>query len=318
MPLLVPRSVPEPTQPPTTPEPPPSSAFAIGATWTAPDGTTLDLMDQGSETGIMIRGDGVAGFGAVPREVTRIPLPAGGSQVRWSRADERIITLPLMIYAPTPTEFLTLRRRVTRAFTQTTPSAGIPQPGTLRITRPDGTWREISGVYLSGLDWEDQALQGAVYDLLVIQLLCEPWWRGDTVVELEFGYAAPRDYLNPYETVSPDRTLGEASVTILGDVDALPIWTITGPATSVTVRYPGLGPGWTFGQIDPGETITINVENSTVTDNTGANRIGNIAWPTSRLFTLHPGRNNLLLSITGGADGQSSIRLSYRPRWETA
>ena len=317
MPLLIQRTaLPEP---PETPIPePPSTVEAVGVTWTAPDGTVLNLMDEWSPTGVMVLSEGVAGLGAAPRAVSRIPLPTGGSAVQWSRAEERIITLPLLLQAPTPGEFLALRRRVTRAFTQTTPAAGLPAKGTLRITRADGTWREISGVYLSGLEWEDSDRKGVDHDVIVVQLLCDPWWRGESVQELEFAYVGNRDYLSPYETVSPDRTLGEATVNILGDVDALPVWTITGPATSVTVRYPGAGPGWTFGAIAAGVSVTIDVEKSTVTDSTGANRIANVAWPTSRLFTLRPGRNDLLLSITGGIEGTSSIRLTYRPRWETA
>ena len=326
MPLLLPRTIvpepPGPTDPevpgPPIPEPPPPEVQVVAATWTAPDGTVLNLMDEWSPTGVMLLSEGVAGLGAAPRSVSRVALPTGGSAVRWSRADERIVTLPLMLQAPTPDEFLSLRRQVTRAFTQTTPAAGMPTQGTLRITRGDGSWREISGVYLSGLEWEDSDRKGVDHDVIVVQLLCDPWWRGESVQELEFAYVGNRDYLSPYETVSPDRTLGEATVNILGDVDALPVWTITGPATSVTVRYPGAGPGWTFGAIAAGVSVTIDVEKSTVTDSTGANRIANVAWPTSRLFTLRPGRNDLLLSITGGIEGTSSIRLTYRPRWETA
>lgn len=315
MPLLVPRT---PTPPPVPEEPPGLSVPVISAAWTAPDGSVLDLMDAGSDSGVLIRGDGVAGMGAAPREVTRQPVSVGGSLLRWSRAAERIITLPLMIYAPSATELLALRRRVTRAFVQTTPVAGPPRRGTLRVTRADGTWREISGVYLDGLEWEDNAFQGAFYDLIVLQLLCDPWWVSDEVVELEFGYLEPSNYLNPYETVMPDRTLGAATVSIVGEVPAAPVWTIAGPAVSVTVRYESDGPGWTFGQIGAGETITIDVERRTVTDHTGANRIADLSWSTSRLFEMAPGENRLLLSITGGVAGQSEIRLTYRPRWETA
>jgi hypothetical protein len=228
------------------------------------------------------------------------------------------LTLPLAVLGD-PSTFVQLRRDVALAFLSTTPAAGVPRTGTLRITRADGSWREIGCLYVDGLGWTDDAGQGITHDRVALQLLApDPWWYGAEVVALDFATTAGRSYLAPYETVSPDRALGSGTVDVIGDAAVSPIWTITGPATSVTVRYSDSGPGWTFGAIDAGETITINVETYTVTDNTGANRIGNIAWLTSTLFQLSPGPNALLLSITGGVVGQSAIRLTYRPRWETA
>ena len=320
MPLLVRRITPEPPPTPTPPpEPPiPAPVQFIDAQWTSPDGEELELMAPSNSDGVHLLA-GADGLGAAPRSVATRPLATGGSMARWSHAEERLITLPMQIQAMTHGAFVELRRKVVRAFLATTPAAGDPRPGTLRITRADGTWREIKAIYLDGLSWSDDTVFGPNLDRAVVQLVApDPWWYGDTVPALEFGTGEARDYFDPYETVSADRELGAATVEILGDVAASPVWTITGPATSVTVRYAEAGPGWTFGQILPGETITIDVERYAVYDNTGANRIGNIAWTTSTLFTLRPGPNDLLLSITGGVTGQSKITLTYRPRYETA
>lgn len=312
MPLLVkPKLLPPP--------PPPTSRPVVDATWTAPDGSVLPLMSRTSP-GVTILADGVAGLGATPRSVTRRALATGGAVPRWSHAEERLITLPVGILADDPASFLTLRRQIARAFTQTTPPAGVPRPGVLRITRADATWREISCLYLDGLGWADSPGFGALQDVAVLELVApDPWWYGRTEMALDFEDATSlRDYLSPYETVSGGRSLGAATVTIGGDIPVDPVWTVTGPADSVTVRYETAGPGWTFGSIDAGSTITIDVENYTVTDETGANRIGDLSWPTSTLFQLQPGPNALLLSIGGGSPGVSRIGLTYRPRFETS
>lgn len=289
---------------------------ALGVTWTAPDGTVTDLNQWGR---IHLLPD-VDGLGAAPRATTRRALGTGGTFARWAHADERLITLPLLLVADDPNDFTRLRRDLTRAFTATTPAAGTPRPGTLRIARPDGTWRQVSCVYVDGLGWNEADGSGADHATAVVQLVApDPWFYGPETVALRFGdTTVDRSYFAPYETVSPGRTLGNVTVNVDSDVAVDPVWKITGPATSVTIRYDPNGPGITYGTIPAGSTITVDVANSAVVDQTGANKIGSIGWPTSTLFQLQPGTANLLVSIIGGQPGQSGIELSFAPRFESA
>lgn len=315
MPLLV-RTAQTPDDP--APPTPGGGTHITHVMWTSPDGDELDLMRILDDPPILLR-PGVDGFGAAPREVARQALASGGGFGRWSHAAERTITLPMALHHPDPDAFLQLRRRVTRAFTATTPPAGTPRPGRLRVTRSDGSWREIAAVYLDGLGWADADGIGATDDLPVVELVApDPWWQSGEQFTLQFGIPEPRNYLDPYETVSAGRGLGSQTVTIVGEIPAAPVWTIHGPAESVTVRYADAGPGWTFGAVDEDETITIDVGAATVTDQDGTNRVGDLAWPTSSLFRLPPGDTDLLLSMDGGEPGRSAIVLTYRPRWETA
>lgn len=288
--------------------------------WLRPEGAALDLTDPGG--GLLVQ-PGVEGFGAAPRTITRAPKATGGALARWSYSGERLLTLPVAVYADTTEDFLERRRRLTLAIARTAPAAGPPEPGLLRVTRSDGSWREISCIYLEGLAWTDDEGRGRVHDIAVIQLVApDPWWYGAERAVLRFEPIPPRNYLAPYETVSPDRTIGDRTVNVAGDAPVSPVWTITGPAVSVTVRYAdtstGGGPGWTYGLVDQDETITIDVAAGTVTDQDGNNRVGGLSWPTSSLFELQPGRNLLTLSLTGGQADASAITLTYRPRHETA
>ena len=317
MPLLVKPTI---EVPPGTGGPgdtPGDPARLINLAWTSPSGDMLPLMTEGPGVHILA---GIDGLGAAPRSLTFQPLATGGSLPRWSHVDQRLITLPLHIQALTNPALVALKRRVIRAFTATTPAAGVPVPGTLRVTRADGTWREIEAIYLDGLGGADETTLSPTIDRAVLQLVApDPWFYGASSVAAEFTTTTIlRNYLNPYETVSTGRTLGPVEVVVTSDVAVSPVWEITGPATSVTVRYEPNGPGFTYGAIAAGRIITVDVENYTVTDETGANRIGGIGWPTSTLFRLNPGANNLTISITGGVDGVSKVRLSYRPRWESA
>lgn len=315
MPLLVRPIALTPGGPRTPPTAEP--ATLINLLWTAPDGTDLPLMSTGNGVHVLA---GIDGLGAAPRSITMQPLATGGAVARWSHASERLITLPLHLQAETNADLVELRRTVTAAFLSTAPAAGVPIPGTLRVTRSDGTWRETKAIYMDGLGGQDETSLSPHVDRCVLQLIApDPWWYGGSSVALEFAdTTTSRNYLAPYETVSTGRTLGGVTVNVNSDAAVSPVWTITGPAQSTTVRYESNGPGWTFGAIAPGGEITIDVEKYTVTDETGASRIGNIAWPTSSLFQLNPGPNRLLVSITAGQSGVSKVRLEYRPRWEAA
>lgn len=319
MPLLV-KPLAVPTEPPvvvTPPGPTPATRY-ISLRFTSPNGDSIGLSDPSDVAGIHTL-TGIDGLGAAPRALTLQPLATGGAYARWSHAEPRLITLPLHMQAETNPDLVALRRRLTLALLATVPAAGVPKAGTLRVTRSDGTWREIGCLYSDGLGGADEGSLTPFVDRAVVQLICpDPWWYGESSVAADFSASlTARNYLNPYETVSTGRTLGTVSVDIEGDAAVSPVWTVTGPADSVTVRYAS-GPGWTFGAVAAGTTITVDTENYTVTDNTGASRIGNIAWPTSTLFQMPPGPNTLTVSIQGGTTGVSSVRLSYRPRWEVA
>ena len=286
------------------------------ATWTSPDGALWDLTDDISLPFGVSTLNGVAGIGAAPRAVTRRPLATGGTAGRWSHADEQLIAWPLYVHDDNnPAGFTGLWRQITRAFTSTTPPAGTPRPGTLRITREDGSWREIGCIYLGGFEEADDQGQGWDNNTAVLSLVApDPWWYGPSVVALSFDHTLARSYLNPYETVSPSAAQGEQMIDVLGDVDALPVWTLIGPATSYTVTLPT--GSFTFdAALLGGESVVVDVGASTVVDNTGANRIGDLTWPDSELTPLPVGSVPVDIEIVGAASG-AGVHLAYRPRYE--
>ena len=260
----------------------------------------------------------VAGLGAAPREVTRTPLSTGGAWARWAYATERVITLPVSVWAPTRDGYRRLIRRVTTAFTASTPPAGTPRSGRLRVYRDDDSWREAWCVYESGLEGEETPGSDATWARRVIQLVAaDPWWYGPDIIALRFEPDPTLSYLNPYQTVSPDVQHATHTIDIEGDVPVAPVWTITGPSASLTIRLEH-GPGMRLLPLEPGKTIVIDTAAGTITDHHGRDRISLMVWPESEMFTLPPGENGLVLSLLGGIADQSAIELAYRPRYETA
>lgn len=314
MPLLVRSQIVEPPLPPVGGGGP--VAPAVGVTWTAPNGETWDLMNEGNAAGLVIAMDGIEGLGAAPRALYRQDSHTGGSFARWAHMAERILTLPLFLYDTDHDSLQQRKRRLIRSFTMTTPTAGVPRPGTLRVTRADGTWREISAYYMDGLESFTTHPLRAEIDGVVQLLATDPRWYGESTVAAEFATAEARSYLDPYETVSPTAALGEQLINVAGDLPASPVWTITGPATVVSVRPTG-GFGWQLNGVAAGEQVVIDVERKTVRSSTLGNRIGSLTWPGAILFELEPGEVSIDLEITGGSPGVSSIRLEYRPRWES-
>lgn len=296
----------------------------VHGTWTDPNGGVLDLSCHRVGHGVWMM-PGATGLFAAPRAVTREALAAGGTYGRWSHVDERLVVLPVGIVAPSSEQLRELRRNVVRRFTATTPAAAPPRPGTLRYTYADGSWRELHAVYVEGLGGHDEGRYRRRYHLPVITLVCpDPWWYGPEEVAIAWrAETEARDYLDPYETVSPHARLGTREITVAGDAPASPVWQITGPATTVTaglVTASDDGPSWSLAPVEAGEVIRIDTAAWTVTNQDGQNRISRLDWGGgSTLWQLPAGEVRVHVDMTGTSptDPPSGVRLTYRPGWET-
>lgn len=199
--------------------------------WHAPDGTVLDLNPTpagGLGSGLFsLKAN--AGLGAVPVQHITTDNPDGGVIIEATRPAERTILWPIRMRSTTHLGLLDLWRSVTRLFTQTRDLG----PGRLRITRPDGSAREILAWYSSGLEGEPE--DGTWLQVTaVVNLLCpDPFWSATSEVVQEYREAVRPTYLDPYMTVSSGRVFGATSVPNEGDRAVWPTWTIRGPMTQI-------------------------------------------------------------------------------------
>src|SRR5690606_24189719 len=99
-----------------------------------------------------------------------------------------------------------------------------------------------------------------------------------------------------------------------GDVEAWPVWTITGPATSIELENVTTGKKIELSStLSAGQKriITTKPGISTVLDENGDNKWSELS-DTSALWALEPGLNELVLTV-GNSDADTVVEMTYHP-----
>lgn len=308
------------------PVPFPEIGFATAA-YTDPTGTVWPLTD--TEAGWFVLADGVTGLGASTYELTTDAQPRGGARLRHAQPQPRTIVLPLYVYGDTHVEFTERWRALARALTMTLRLGpdGVPVPGVLEISRPDGSRRQIQVFYQDGFDGQGKQGYGIASDVAVITLWCEdPYWVDPTPIGVHRESGTLDDFLVPFPTVSSSQILGKTVLHNPGDVIVWPEWRITGPASLITFTHAGtresfaLDPdadGVDHGSLLAGEQVTISTDPPRVRFENDDNWIGGLNWPGAVLWGLAPGANQVTFQLDGSGPG-SAVDLTFYARYETA
>jgi hypothetical protein len=284
------------------------------ATWTDPFGVEWPLTDDSPDGVGFFTTTGPAGWHATTYEIVTDPVPRGGESVRFIRAQPCRIVWPLYVGGDTHLQWLQRHRQIRKAFLSTL-HRGIP--GTLKISRPDDTAREIDCFYESG--FEGQAGEGRLFSKDAITLYApDGYWRDLNVISISRSYVPGVNFLSPFPQVSDSLTLGETTLNNPGDVDAWPFWTITGPMTALTATNITTGQEFTLTYaLNPGEQITIATQQPAVRGPSGQNLTYALDWPDAFLWSMSPGDNDVIMNVSGGASGTTLV-LAFRPRYEGA
>lgn len=313
-----------PIAPPIPEPPPPVVVPEVGyasITYIDPHGGLWPMTDD--SRGYFALADGISGLGAAPVTLTTDPLPRGGVLLRHVQPQARTIVWPVHVEADTHQEFTDLWRALGRASTDTLRYG----PGILDIARPDGRRRQIRVRYQDGWQGLGQPGTGITWDNAVMSLLAEdPYFYDPVPVAIVRDYGVPADYLNPYPSVSSSQVLGDTTLTNPGDVTAWPVWTITGPASLVTITNTDSGDEFTIdpdatpighGDLLLGESVTVATDPPSVRFSDGSNWAGALDWPTAALWGLPPGDTSVDVNLTGAGAG-SGITVAFYPRYEMA
>lgn len=288
----------------------------LAVTWIAPDGTLWPLTTP--PTGVKTLAATNHGA-AAPILLTTDSNPRGGVVLRHTQPQARTLIWPVQVRGATHMQFITRWRALGDAFTQTEDFG----PGTLRITRPDGSSREIRALYESG--WEGEPRFGWLWDNAVLSLLCEdPYWRAVAPVTITREHSDPADFYDPYASISSGQVLGETTVTNPGEVRAWPVWRLTGPLAGFTATNNDTGEAFSF---DPtwdggpalavGETATIITDPVQIRGPNDEVWTGAINFPAGVLWPLRRGDNDLTFAAAGAAVG-TKVQLEFHPRFRTA
>lgn len=253
---------------------------------------------------------GATGLGTPPTDVAADKLPfTAGSLVRHVATQPRRIELPIIIAESSISALVSQVDEVRDWFW-----AGDEQrrySTYLRVTRPDGEIRQLQVFYTGGLDG-DMVDGGPLHAQYVVSLLApDPW-----------PTAAGNDTAS---WLSTDGDLPTVSIINDGDLEAFPVWTITGPATSVNVNNTTTGKGWLYTSslvgfnLASGKSLTIDTRFSPprtglpVVDSDGTSRFSSF-HPASSMFTLAPGQNDFTITFAGNS-GATEIEVSWLPRY---
>ncbi|MEV4739788.1 hypothetical protein [Streptomyces sp. NPDC049555] len=265
-----------------------------------------------------------------------------GGQVVKTRAATRRINLPLLLWAPTRPELLSLRRRLITAV--------MAGPGTLRVAEADGSARTIGVHYLGGLEGDEGSDNtGLTYARYGLQLVApDPYWSGPVRTATFRVHGGTPHFLSRLPAPDPAAggdgsevaffplrigasVIGERGVpiTVTSDTDAWPVWRITGPLGAQDAGQPAVplrlsntttGKSMALNYAVPaGETVVIDTRpgiKAVYRETPDGGQAENL-WPHvtggAALWPLVPGTNTVSVTAAG-ADDRSAVTLTYQPR----
>lgn len=188
--------------------------------------------------------------------------------------------------------------------------------GIIRVTAPGGDQREIVCRYAAGLELDEQPAWRSQKAPVVFKAH-DPYWRAtsDTQQPFELGDTATFFPFFPLRLTSSE-IFADATVTNLGDVDAWPVWTITGPGSAITLRNLTTGKQLTLSvTLGAGESVVIDTRPGakTVVRDDGTNEFPELSSASS-LWPLQRGANGVRVEMTS-ATTDSLVLLAWRPRY---
>lgn len=271
-------------------------------TWTAADGTATVL--DGS-AGIIALANPVGLESATPANTIDPFVAFDGGVLVNRRRPVRQVALGL---------YLEHASRVETVVEQV--ASMLQGPGTLQWADAINTRELRQVIYEAGIDGSGDA--NLLQRSLVVSLLAlDPWWYGPARSET-LSTAAPTGF---DEAISFDSALpfdggGSVGVIIPGDVEPYPVFTVTGPATTLVVSSGGLA--WSIASpLGASDTLIVDHRPSS----RGPRRNGAaVDWSqltaSSRLFPLAVGTTPVITGATG-ATGATMLVMSFDPRYLT-
>ena len=223
--------------------------------------------------------------------------------------------LPVLVYAVDEPTLAMARRALVFAMN---PLRGS---GTLRSTAQDGAVRDLVCRLVTGLEGDESAQNrtpGSFLAPLEFEA-ADPFWYDRDYTSLSFTTGASvlflsSPFLGPH--LSSSGISSNFSVYNSGDVEAWPIWTITGPGNTITLANGTTGKSLVLSiTLAAGQVLTIDTRpgHKTVVRENGSNQFATVS-STSSLWSLATGNNAMALNISG-TTAASGLQLQYKQRY---
>lgn len=278
--------------------------------WIGWDGSIWGLSRRETGTWLM---PGVRGLGfPTPTRYTKRSPALSGSRYRGHIVNERDVFWPLRIESADGSESFV---ELDSGFWNTM-NPGMT--GVWEVTGPTSEIRRLRLRYVDVEEGQDSDAVQAGWANYGISLVAEqPYWEGPEIKD-DWGVDAPETFFATGATdrllnVSSGSSVTTARFTNPGDVEAYPIWRITGPTTDVTVGLDGKLIPVPFA-IPSGQELVIDTNPAALTAYmSGVNKT---ALLTTADFSPVPAGADVPLQIT--MNGTGRVYLSLTPRYYRA
>ncbi|HLH22439.1 MAG TPA: hypothetical protein VK066_07935 [Chloroflexota bacterium] len=281
--------------------------------WVAPDGVETVLSGQPQFELLW----GRQGAFMPPIAFAEEPVPLQpGARLRQVQVGVREVDLPLLLRGADATALRALYRTLLHTFD---PQRG---DGKLRVQGPDGGVRELTCRYHSGLEGAevlDKDAGGTSWRKVVLVLRAwDPYWYATAPTRVDFAVGSAATPFFPFFPLrlSASTVLGDAAVSNPGDVEAWPIWTITGPGSNLVLTNVTTGAALTLvTTLGASDVVTIDTRpgQKTVSGADGSNLFGTLN-AASHFWALPRGSSSVRVELSG-ATGGSLVTLVYYPRY---
>ncbi|WP_027930691.1 phage distal tail protein [Amycolatopsis thermoflava] len=201
-------------------------------------------------------------------------------------------------------------------------------PGYLRATAPDGVVRQIQCINVDGVQIQEELGESSGYAAQKIAAQFKaynPYWQDVSAIsppEWSTGVTPTFFPIFPIRLTSSEIAV-DGTIDNAGDVEAWPVWTITGPGSGIVLRNLSTGEYLSFPDVVMGEGQTLYIDTrpgvKTVTLDTnsvGTNMFGAM-YAGSSLWPLVPGSNAIRLEMAGITVGTSKLAVSYTQQYLT-
>lgn len=279
-------------------------------TWVEANGTELVLTDG------VWRNDLAGRLGAWMPPVSfveeAVPLQPG-ARLRQVKVGVREVDVPLLLRAPSEPALRTSVRALLRSFN---PSRG---DGKLRVRAADGSERELTCRYAGGFEGDEgPAAKGNLSQRVVLIFrAADPYWYARTGVQTIYTLGSPATFFPFFPLrLSSSTIFADATVANAGDVEAWPVWQLTGPGVDPVLRNLTSGELMSLSlTLAAGESLAIDTRpgRKSVTADAGSNQFGALS-AASVLWALQAGDNAVRVEMSG-ATADSQVSLSYTPRY---
>lgn len=282
--------------------------------WRSADGQTTTLTDR--VAGYRVLADGTAGLNA-PSYLFSTSQFAGqdGVHIDAITAGPREVSLGMLIQAANKADLHVRTVALTRAMR---PKAG---PGQLIVSSDDGRARILDCHYRAGMEGSEARgtkVPGRWWKF-VLQLTAygDPWFRGETRT-LSVGLGASTSFFPIFPLRLASSTVQGQFTVDLSDTDTPtpPVWTITGPGTSLVLTNHSTGKVIEVNaSIGSGEIMVIDTRpgQQSVRLGDGTNLMTYVASDPA-LWMLQDGVNEITAALAGATE-ESRISGAYTPRY---